>query len=86
MTEFNQKEFAFTSSKGLKIKARFDGGTVSSDGGMMFVREADKRLRLTPRAAKCIDDPRQAGKVNPYRNPTGSTTRLRTGLRLRGCQ
>lgn len=64
MTEFNQKEFAFTSSKGLKIKARFDGGTVSSDGGMMFVREADKRLRLTPRAAKCIDDPRQAGKVN----------------------
>lgn len=64
MTESDQKEIAFTSSKGRKVKARFDGGSVSSDAGMIFVREADKRLRLTPRAAKCIDDPRQVGKVD----------------------
>lgn len=38
-------------------------GIVSSDAGMIFVREAAKRLRLTPRATKCIDDPRQVGKV-----------------------
>jgi hypothetical protein len=64
MKESDQKEFAFTSSKGRRIKARFDGGTVSSDGGMIFVREADKRLRLTTKAANCIDDPRQVGKVD----------------------
>jgi hypothetical protein len=64
MTESDQKEFAFTSSKGRKIKARFDGGIVSSDAGMTLVREADKRLRLTTKAAKCIDDPRQVGKVD----------------------
>jgi len=30
----------------------------------MFVREAEKRLRLIPRAAKYIDDPQQVGKVD----------------------
>jgi hypothetical protein len=29
--------------------ARFDGGTISSDGGAFLLRQTDKRLNLLPR-------------------------------------
>jgi len=63
MPELDQKEFTFSSFKHRKVKARFDGGSISSDGGMMLVREADKRLGFTIAASKCLDDKRQKGKV-----------------------
>jgi hypothetical protein len=63
MTESDQNTFTFTSSKSRKMTARFDGGDISSDGGIVFVREADKQLGLTRDAAKCIVDSRQRAKV-----------------------
>jgi hypothetical protein len=30
-----------------KVSADFDGGAISSDGGLLLLREADRRLGLT---------------------------------------
>ncbi|NWK57492.1 transposase [Verrucomicrobiaceae bacterium N1E253] len=62
-TECNQTELPFTSSQSRKVEARFDGGDISSDGGLLLPREVDRRLDVLPRAAKLLDDPRETGKV-----------------------
>jgi hypothetical protein len=38
--------------------ARFDGGTISSDGGGLLLRQTDERLNLLPRLANCFLDGR----------------------------
>ncbi|HEY3897244.1 MAG TPA: transposase, partial [Chthoniobacter sp.] len=40
------EELAFPSFDRRKIEANFGGGDVSSDGGVMLLREADRRLGL----------------------------------------
>jgi hypothetical protein len=43
--------------------ARFDGGTISSDGGAFLLRQTDKRLNLLPRLAGCFLDGRDPNLV-----------------------
>jgi hypothetical protein len=43
---------------GKGIVARFDGGRLSSDGGLLVLREIERRLGIADRLAACIDDPR----------------------------
>jgi len=43
--------------------ARFDGGTISSDGGAFLLRQTDKRLNLLPRLADCFLDGRNQIQV-----------------------
>ena len=43
--------------------ARFDGGTISSDGGAFLLRQTDKRLNLLPRLAECFLDGRNQKQV-----------------------
>src|SRR5512135_1298541 len=43
---------------GKDIVARFDGGLLSSDGGLVVLREIERRLSVADRLAACIDDPR----------------------------
>ncbi len=43
---------------GKTIAARFDGGLLSSDGGILVLREVEQRLRVADRIAACIKDPR----------------------------
>ena len=49
--------------EGKEIAARFDGGQLSSDGGLLVLREIEQRLKLADRLAACIDDPRHPGSV-----------------------
>lgn len=63
MTKSDHKEMVFTSTKARKIKARFDGGAISSDAGMLLVREADKRLRLCKTVSMQLPDQRDSAKV-----------------------
>jgi hypothetical protein len=58
MTECNQSSFGFEASGSREIVARFDGGTISSDGGAFLLRQTDKRLNLLPRLAECFLDGR----------------------------
>jgi DDE family transposase len=58
MTECNQSSFGFEASGRREIVARFDGGTISTDGGAFLLRQTDKRLNLLPRLAECFLDGR----------------------------
>jgi hypothetical protein len=58
MTECNQSSFGFEAFGRREIVARFDGGTISSDGGAFLLRQTDKRLNLLPRLAECFLDGR----------------------------
>ena len=44
---------------GKAIVARFDGGSLSSDSGLIALAEVEKRLRVAATLAACIDDPRR---------------------------
>jgi hypothetical protein len=43
---------------GKPLVARFDGGRLSSDGGVLALREVERRLGIADRLAGCLDDPR----------------------------
>jgi hypothetical protein len=66
MTECNQSSFGFQacgSRESREIVARFDGGTISSDGGALLLRQTDRRLNLLPRLAECFLDGREQERV-----------------------
>lgn len=45
------------------ITAGFDGGSISSDGGLLLLRRIDEWLGLTKRLARCVKDGREQRKV-----------------------
>ncbi|KAF5293944.1 hypothetical protein FQA39_LY19368 [Lamprigera yunnana] len=40
------------------VEGRFDGGSMTSDGGVMLLGQVDRKLGLMDAAARCITDPR----------------------------
>jgi hypothetical protein len=48
---------------GKTVVAKFDGGLLSSDGGVLLLREIEQRLRVAERLADCIRDPRDPDLV-----------------------
>src|SRR3982751_4327770 len=63
MTECNQSSFGFENCAGREVVASFDGGTISSDGGCLLLRQTDQRLNLLPRLAGCFVDRRDPERV-----------------------
>ena len=63
MTECNQSSFGFKACGKREIVARFDGGTISSDGGAFLLRQTDQRLNLLPRLAECFLDGRNQDHI-----------------------
>ncbi len=63
MTECNQSSFGFEECGSRQVEARFDGGTISSDGGALLLRQTDKRLNLLPRLAQCFLDRRRQERI-----------------------
>jgi hypothetical protein len=63
MTECIQSDFEFKASGKREIVARFDGGTISSDGGAFLLRQTDERLNLLARLAECFLDGRNQDQV-----------------------
>jgi len=49
--------------QGKAIVARFDGGRLSSQGGLLALREIERRLGLADRLASCLKDPRAPERV-----------------------
>lgn len=48
---------------GKPLSARFDGGALSSDGGLLALREIEEHLGIAQRLAACIDDPRAPDRI-----------------------
>src|ERR1700745_359251 len=59
-TECNQFVFGFHPQKRREIRAQFDGGAITSDGGGLLLREVEKRVKILRQFAACFTD---------YRNP-----------------
>ncbi len=57
----NQKSFGFHPLKQREIRAQFDGGAITSEGGGLLLREVEKRIGI--------------GSITPSRSwwPNGST-------------
>lgn len=48
---------------GQAIVACFDGGRLSSEGGLLALREVERQLGLADRLAACLEDPRAPERV-----------------------
>lgn len=58
MTKRKRKRPALKRLRRQAVEVDFDGGTLTSDGGMVLLREADRRLDLIRRIDQAIFDPR----------------------------
>jgi hypothetical protein len=59
-TECNQFVFGFHPLKHREIRAQFDGGAITTEGGGLLLREVEKRIGIVRQFAACFLD---------YRNP-----------------
>ena len=50
----------FSSSKRKKVEASFSGGDITSNAGLLLLREVDKSMKLTSKISKCIIDKRNS--------------------------
>jgi hypothetical protein len=57
-TECNQFVFGFHPQKRREIRAQFDGGAITSDGGGLLLREVEKRIGILHHFARCFTDDR----------------------------
>src|SRR5437764_13622329 len=46
-----------------RVEVKFDGGRLSSDGGVLALREVEKRFGVADRLAACLVDPRKPEQV-----------------------
>src|SRR5260370_21621784 len=52
-----------SSVSGKPVVVKFDGGLLSSDGGVLALREVEQRLRVADRLAACMVDRRAPDQV-----------------------
>jgi hypothetical protein len=62
-TKCNGKLFEFHPLGTREVRGGFDGGTISSDGGGLLLREVEKRTGIVKRFAACFRDHREAERV-----------------------
>jgi hypothetical protein len=63
MSENNEAGFGFPAVCRKKVTASFDGGRLTSDGGVLLLGQIEHQLGLAARLAKCIEDPRDPSAV-----------------------
>ena len=63
VTKCTTRSIHFTTCKRRLVQADFSGGDITSDGGAVFLREIDRRLRLTTSIATRISDNRRKNQI-----------------------
>ncbi len=63
MTNVTILPFVFPAVRGRKITADFDGGRLTSDGGVMLLAMAERRLGIAARLARLVPDRRDPTRV-----------------------
>jgi hypothetical protein len=58
VTDCTQTAFDFPALKRRKVQAEFSGGDITSDGGVLLLREIDRRLGLLEAVVAAIPDTR----------------------------
>ena len=59
MTKCYQRSFEFPRVNRRIVEARFDGGDITSDGGVLLLRQADRLTGLSDSIARALPDPRR---------------------------
>ena len=59
MTNCTQESFEFPCVNRRLVEASFEGGDITSDGGVLLLRQADHRLGLSTAVAVALSDPRR---------------------------
>ena len=62
--ETSQITLSFANISGKKIEADFDGGTTTSDGGMLLLRQADARTGIVDRIVEAMADRRHQSYID----------------------
>jgi hypothetical protein len=62
-TECSRKLFEFHPLGAREVRVGFEGGTITSDGGGLLLREVEKRTGILERFAACFTDHREAERV-----------------------
>ena len=73
MTQCYQNSFEFPRVCRRVVEARFDGGEITSNGGALLLRQADRYSGLTQAVADALSDPR----ADPLRPPAELPPRRR---------
>jgi hypothetical protein len=63
MTDDNLLPFSFPAVSRKQITAAFDGGRLTSDGGVMLLSMAERRLGIAQRLARCFPDARDPTRI-----------------------
>lgn len=63
MTQCNQAPFAFAAHFSRQVVAEFSAEQLSTDGGVLLLREVERKIRLLERVRKCFRDGRDAERV-----------------------
>ena len=63
MTNCNSLPIELPGFNGRKIQADFCGGEVSSDGGLLLLRQVDRWIGLTKRLGQLLPDPRDPERI-----------------------
>ena len=62
-TECIQKSFRFHPLRNREIRAQFDGGAITTEGGGLLLREVEKRIGIVRQFAACFRDYRNADLI-----------------------
>src|SRR2546429_7420491 len=68
MSEDTLLPFDFPAVQRRKVTAAFDGGRLTSDGGVLLLAAAERRIGIAERLARLIADPRNPLLVTQLRN------------------
>ena len=63
MTDCTSLSFDFPACRKRRVEADFSGGDITSNGGVLLLRQADRLSGLTASVARRLVDTRQKGKV-----------------------
>jgi Transposase DDE domain group 1 len=63
MTECTQQGFSFEGHFSRHVVAEFSGDRLTTEGGALLLREADRKIGLLRRVAECFTDTRQPERV-----------------------
>jgi hypothetical protein len=59
VTNCTQESFQFPVCNRRSVEANFQGGDITSDGGVLLLQQVDRRLGLSEAVARALDDPRR---------------------------
>ena len=63
MTECNQTTFPFEGHFSRRVVVKFDGAQMTTEGGALLLREADRKIGLLKRVAACFTDTRDPQRI-----------------------